>query len=215
MLPNIDSALYAKFKAEGYRIKKHSRFPIQHITEIVQLAYVDVNRTIRGIDLNQSYCFKQGAVSLIERILTLPSMDQAQFDALHHEFCKQCIACSSPTVAIHYGQAQKLINMSLKYLYNEFANYQGSQNHFGFPSNSVECLFHLPIDSQIRDCLVRSRHFTDPTRLAWSRWTYDDYIGFQRELRQRLKSRYKPLEVDYILWNASRTAAAELFEPPA
>jgi len=105
--------------------------------------------------------------------------------------------------------------MSLKYLYNEYATYYATQNHLGFPNTNVEWFFHLPIDIQIRDCLVRSCHFTDPTSAPWSRWTYDDYIGFQNELRRRLKSRYKPLEVDYIVWNASHTEAAELFEPSA
>ncbi len=50
MLPNIDQALYARFKQDGYRKKEYKGKPVRSITEIVQLGYLDVNRTIRGID---------------------------------------------------------------------------------------------------------------------------------------------------------------------
>lgn len=202
MLPNIDQALYARFKKDGYRIKKYAELPVTTIPEVVQLAYLDVNRTIRGIDSEQSHSFKQAVVSFIQSLLAGPPMNQTEFDQLHHKCCLQCLACSSPSGArIHYGQAQKLLNMSLKYLYNEYAAYKGKQNHFGFPDNNIENFFHLPIDSQIRNHLVGSFHFKDPTCLPWSQWSYDHYISFQHQLRKRIGGQYRPLEIDYMLWN--------------
>ncbi|HOU56705.1 MAG TPA: hypothetical protein PLZ82_06750, partial [Smithellaceae bacterium] len=93
------------------------------------------------------------------------------------------------------------LNMSLKYLYNEFAAYYGKLNHCRFPDNNVEHFFHLPIDSQIRDHLVTKCSFTDPTPLPWSRWARSHYVSFQAQVRKRISSEYKPLEIDHILWN--------------
>jgi len=202
MLVNVDQALYARFKREGYRIKKCAEHPVTTIPQIVQLAYLDVNRTIRGIGSEQSDSFRRTVVSFIENLLTSPPANQAAFDELHHQCCQRCLAYSSPSGArIHYGQAQKLLNMSLKYLYNEYAAYKGTLNQFGFPSNNVEHLFHLPIDSQIREFLVGNCRFSDPTHLPWSQWTYDHYISFQHQLRKRLNVEHSPLEIDYMLWN--------------
>jgi hypothetical protein len=104
----------------------------------------------------------------------------------------------------HYGQAQKLLNMSLKYLYNEFAFYHGKLNQFCFPDNNIEYFFHLPIDNQILNYLIKQYNFAHPypTSLVWSKWTYDHYINFQSQLRNRISSQYKPLEIDYMIWNS-------------
>lgn len=204
MMPNLDQSLYSRFKREGYRIKKLSESPVSVVSDLVQLAYLDVNRTIRGVNPDQSCSFKQIVVSFIERLLASPPPTQAEFDQRHHECCQKCLALSSSDGArIHYGQAQKLLNMSLKYLYNEFAAYKGSQNQFGFPDSNVEHLFHLPIDSQIRNYLVGTCAFADPTSLPWSQWTHDHYISFQHQLRKRLNAQYRPLEIDYMLWNTN------------
>lgn len=202
MLPNIDQELYARFKKEGYRIKQCAESPVTSIRQVVQLAYLDVNRTIRGINSEQSQSLRQAIVSFIEKLLAAPPTNQAEFDQLHHQCCQTCLAYSSTSGArIHYGQAQKLLNMSLKYLYNEYATYKGKLNQFEFPDNNIEHIFHLPIDSQIRDYLVDHCHFVDPTRLPWSQWIYEDYISFQHQLRKRLNAQYRSLEIDYMLWN--------------
>jgi len=202
MLLNIDQALYSRFKKEGYRIKKYAEQPVTTIPQIVQLAYLDVNRTIRGIESKQSSLLKQTVVSFFEKLLTDPPMNQTAFDQLHLLCCRQCVGFSSPNGAsIHYGQAQKILNMSLKYIYNEYATYNGKLNQFEFPDNDMERFFHLPIDSQIRDFLVHNCHFIDPTRLPWSQWCYEHYISFQHQLRKRINIQHSPLEIDYMLWN--------------
>lgn len=212
MLKNVDQALYARFKQEGYRIKKYANLPVTSISDIAQLAYLDVNRTIRGITPEQSLSFKQAVVTLIETLLTSASLNQAEFDQLHHQCCQRCLAFSSPSGArIYYGQAQKLLNMSLKYLYNEYAAYNGKLNQFRFPDNNIEHLFHLPIDSQIRDALIDSFGFIAPTRLPWSQWSYEHYISFQHQLRKRLSPQYRALEIDYMLWNTTGPSVGNAF----
>ena len=96
--------------------------------------------------------------------------DEPTLEIVCPEGCQKCLEASSLGEAnIHYGQTQKLINMSLKYLYNEFAAYYPNQNRFRFPENNVEYLFHLPIDRQSRSRLVGHHHFNDLTSSPWSR----------------------------------------------
>ena len=210
MLPNINRTLYGRFKREGYRKKQYAATPVMSIDELVNLAYLDVNRTIWGIEAEQGRLFKQAVVSLIRDLLTEPPKTQQDFDLLHHRCCQQCLEASSAGAAhIHYGQAQKLLNMSLKYLYNEFAAYYPNLNPFRFPDNNVEYFFHLPIDSQIRSHLVTRCHFTDPTSLPWSKWTCSNYISFQSQLRARINNDYKPLEIDYLLWNTKGVSVGD------
>jgi hypothetical protein len=213
MLQNIDQDLYARFMQEGYRIKKFANLPVTNVCQVVQLGYLDVNRTIRGIAPEQSSSCKQTVAAFIETLLTGASLNQEEFDRLHHQCCEQCLVFSSSSGArIHYGQAQKLLNMSLKYLYNEYASYNGKLNQFRFPDNNIEYLFHLPIDSQIRNALIRNFRFIDPTSLPWSQWTYEHYISFQHQLRRRLSSQYKSLEIDYMLWNTNGSSVGDAFE---
>jgi len=122
MLPNINQALYIRFKNEGYRKKEYAWAPVRSIDEIVQLAYLDVNSTIKGIEPEQSWWFKQSVILFIGDLLSISPENQQHFDLLHHQCCQQCLEASTLGKArIHYGQAQKILNMSLKYLYNEFA----------------------------------------------------------------------------------------------
>jgi hypothetical protein len=212
MLLNIDQALYVRFKKYrpegGYRKKEYENKPVLSISEIVQLGYLDVNRTLGGIDPEQSRQFKDVVGSFISDLLASPSENQEVFDILHRQCCEECLG-STGNAHIHYGQAQKLLNMSLKYLYNEYAVYRGKTNQFRFPDNNIEHFFHLPIDSQIRDFLVRNCHFIAPTRIPWSQWNYEHYISFQRQLRQRNNPKFCPLEIDYMLWNTEGASVGD------
>jgi len=204
MLPNIDRNLYARFKQEGYRKKQYAGAPVRSLSGIVQLAYLDVCRTISHIEPQQAQLFTQTVESCIVGLLSQSPETQEAFDLLHHEGCQQCTTASAiGKVRIHYGQAQKLMNMSFKYLYNEFAVYYGQLNQFGFPDNNVEQFFHLPIDNQILTYLLDNCDFCSATSLPWSKWSYDHYINFQSQLRNRLCRGYKPLEIDYLLWNTN------------
>ncbi len=205
MLPNIKESLYPKFKQEGYRRKKLK--PIQTFMEIVELGYADVQRTLHGINEPQRSLFHQIALDFLE-LLAKDSLDnQKAFDDLHHTFCTACINLTGGAT-IHYGQAQKLLNMSLKYWYNEYA-LDTEKNLLGFPNN-LERLFHLPIDKQILEHLIKIGDFYLPANSAWSKWNHDDYISLQKQLRERLLQGAYLLEVDYELWNSPDTATQTL-----
>ena len=213
MLPNIDRNLYARFKREGYRIKKFQEEPVQTLDDIVHLGYQDVCRRMGGIDKQQCQAFKQPVASFIVRLLARRPETQEAFDRLHRRCCQECAAGWHGKSRVQYGQAQKLLNMSLKYLYNEFAVYYGTLNRFRFPDNNVEWFFHLPIDIQIRTHLVDHCGFADPTSSPWSNWSYDDYWNFQSQLRNRISSGYKPLEIDYMLWNTNGVTGGDAITP--
>ncbi len=103
--------------------------------------------------------------------------------------------------------------MSLKYLYNEYAAYKGKLNPFKFPDNNIEHFFHLPIDNQILNYLVKNCGFTRPTLLPWSQWGYEHYINFQSQLRDRISDLYRPLEIDYMLWNTKGASVGNAIKP--
>ena len=46
MLPNIAPDSYPTFKIEGYRLARYRNNPVEKISDIVQLAYLDVNLRI-------------------------------------------------------------------------------------------------------------------------------------------------------------------------
>ena len=219
MLPNTDRSLYEKFKSDpqktGYRIPSLRNTAITDIRDIVDLAHRDVSRTLTGIgrDPQQSAAFRQVAVDSIRELLAAPSSSQSEFDEWHDRVCQRCLVPGVATV--HYGQAQKLVNMSLKYLYNEFAHYRGVRNHLGYPDGNLDWFFHLPIDSQIRDHLATCYGFAHPRNVAWSKWGRNHYLAFQVELRGRLNPAYRPLEIDYLLWNAPNVSIAHLIAAPA
>jgi hypothetical protein len=190
----------ACFKKEGYRLKRFREAPVTDVKDIVQLGYLDVNRTMRGIEQNQAKFVKEIAREFLHNVLNEYSLDQGSFDELHREAC--CRICSKRCrsgAELHYGQAQKLINMALKYSYNEFFLFS-QENHLSYPDNCVEKLFHLPIDSQIRGVLVNHCGFPNPSP-PWSQWGESDYWAFQSALRKRIVDGYFALEIDYLIWN--------------
>ena len=93
MLLNIDQALYVRFKKYrpegGYRKKEYEDKPVPTISEIVQLGYLDVNRTLGGIDHKQSRIFKDTVVSFINDLLVRPPENQEGFDLLHRRCCEK------------------------------------------------------------------------------------------------------------------------------
>ena len=121
-----------------------------------------------------------------------------------------------------YGNAQKLINMTAKYLY--IRNYSNPQLTASFKN----C--HCPLDNQIVKKLksdvkrgsdldksikelysaVNNSEQTKTWRqyldLPWSSCTKERYQFFQKAIRKIIEKKYNneitPLEYDYIMWNS-------------
>lgn len=200
MLPNISQSDYLAFKNKSYRKTIFKTSPVNNIDDIVQLGYLDVHRTMARIDNVQSQNIKLIVITFINYLQSKPTSSQSEFDERHHQCCTKCVGYPG-TATIHYGQAQKIINMSLKYWYNEFAIYYklNRSNCLNF-TNNMEFYFHLPIDNNIIDALTKCLNLIVTTSLPWSQWTHNHYITYQLNLRGKLPNGYKALEMDYLLW---------------
>ncbi len=145
-------------------------------------------------------------VNMIWRIqMMLRSECQNKFDELHTELCSRicCYANTSDLLdsVFHYGQAQKWVNMTLKYMmllgfWNELAEKEPSARRF----------LHVPIDSYILKIAASVQEtesegdneyrlnvkaprksgpdgaYSADQTLPWSKWDRKHYIQFCKEL---------------------------------
>lgn len=93
-------------------------------------------------------------------------------------------------IEFHYGQSQKWLNMTIKYLY-----ILGECSFDGI----FEYL-HVPLDNYIMNVAQKELGISRP-KIAWSRW--DDYTGqyeaYQRALRARILD-FPPLRWEFKYW---------------
>ena len=105
--------------------------------------------------------------------------------------------------AFHYGQAQKWLNMTLKYMI--------IMGFWTKKFNSIIEVLHVPVDSYIMEAasileimLPRKNgdygKYFESSSKPWSKWNKDDYVKFQENLRIALKNK-NPSETP-IEWEA-------------
>src|SRR5579859_7870669 len=90
----------------------------------VSLAYRDFNRTLRGISKlpNRDELHTKAEQALTDALTTLKAklekpMAQSDFDDWHRKTCDGLVAVYGDTFVFHAGQAQKWVNMALKYIF--------------------------------------------------------------------------------------------------
>ena len=169
----------------------------------VDRAYLDFSRTLHGISkLPDSASVRSEAGELVESWLNKLaevncSPDQAEFDARHRQGCEQLCALyvRHRFAAFAVGQAQKWLNMALKYVY-----VFGERRLPGF--SGLYSLGHIPLDSVILNRL--SSYGAPPLSSdSWSRLRdYDEYLDFQKWLRKRFPDS-APLAVEFRLWQSA------------
>jgi hypothetical protein len=163
----------------------------------VDRAYRDFNRTMHGLGIvqtNESYNTLRHFVSNIVSETLNVTFDQLTFDSWHLKKCDELKAefIRVLNYGITYGQAQKWINMTLKYMFAIGPNIiNGIDRNYS--------LFHIPLDNIIQDKLLVHNIDRIPTR--WSR--IDNYqIYFQYQIRVRsLFPGQIPLDVEFRLFN--------------
>ena len=109
-------------------------------------AYRDMNRTIRfnGVDPEKRKELRNQMTKLLKNsictVLSLTNLDQKRFDKWHEDLCLRIIDCyKKESVVFTCGQAQKWVNMTMKYLYV-------------IDEKMMESLFpfcHVPLDNYI------------------------------------------------------------------
>jgi len=160
-------------------------------------AYRDMNRTIRFCGLSED---KRDTLrcevtdflrEAIPEIVHTQNTDQKSYDLWHFQVCTIIRTMYRDAgVEFYYGQAQKWVNMTIKYLYI-------------LGAYSFDTLFpylHIPIDNYVFQIAASELGVVSPS-IAWSRW--DDYqkqyLHYQETLRSRI-SGYDPLRWEFKYW---------------
>ena len=132
-------------------------------------AYLDMNRTIRfnGLPEGKRTELRSAVTAILEKEIHLLTPEiiksQKDYDAWHFARCVNIRSLYREAgVEFHFGQAQKWLNMMIKYLYM-----------------IGECTFdgifqylHIPLDNYVFDVAQKELGIKRP-KVAWSRW--DDY----------------------------------------
>jgi hypothetical protein len=178
----------------------------------VSRAYRDMNRTFRGVanvpEKHRSEILEGAKQAVIKSCNELQSrvvqsdiaQRRATFDEWHSQSCKALIKHyhdkldGYPDIHLTYGQAQKWVNMALKYCW--------VCGNGGFPLlDSWLMVAHVPVDNLILDKAVRERAVAERPLGVWSQWTQDKYLKFQREIREFAeKQAMFPLELEFDWW---------------
>ena len=169
-------------------------------------AYRDFNRTLRFGDTDSSkrYELRKAATEILrKRITELKNNDinsQDKFDSWHKETCSMIRQpYNEAGINFSWGQAQKWLNMTIKYLY-----IVGDCDFKG-----VFRFCHIPIDNYVFEIAQKELGIPIP-RVRWSRWTdyNNQYMTYQKELRSRIQG-YVPLRWEFKFWMKQARQLAE------
>jgi hypothetical protein len=198
--------------------------------------------------------FRDSICSLIaDRTLQLISSTNENFDGRHKKICEEIKAqaenykeCGEYILGVnknkevkkkdkreeqrfYYGQAQKWLNMTLKYmwftgLWNEKIENLLPVLHVPIDNHVIESVWHeghaenakgwlnIPLPDKFAISLPctkkeRRRKFNQDI-VAWSKWSYTEYIDFQNSLRtaEFLLQNMTPIEWENHIWINSKKA---------
>jgi hypothetical protein len=179
------------------------------VLRCVRRAYRDFNRTWHGAKdptAQREQRRSAGLATIVEAVRTLQRrrIGTRAFDIWHSDTMAALMRATDPEgkgTGLTLGQAQKWINMSLKYAV-------GSREpglHW------VEPVAHVPIDRILLAQLGREPRFQPAVEClpdgAWSKLEDEAaYLAFQRKLRQATAPSY-PLALEFQLWLAAQRMA--------
>ena len=161
-------------------------------------AYCDFNRTLRlkkilDDDQSDALC-NQGIAVLKNAFQSVNSTSikhQDAFDKWHRDTAKKLIALYKAVhVNMFYGQAQKWINMTAKYMY--LIGLDKFEGVFQY--------LHIPIDNYVLDLGLSIFDIGKPNK-AWSQLNEVEYFRYQELLRSSIESD-SPLRWEFHNWLA-------------
>ena len=187
--------------AEEFLIQLYFGAGNDYLALCLRRAYLDFNRTLHGFaSIKKSEQIRARAEEkLLTGIRALSDLtgDRAEFDAWHRSVCTAVrkVFRDARFPKFSFGQAQKWVNMGLKYAY-----VMGDRRVPGLERWYSHA--HLPVDNIILESL--SYLDLPPLAVAWSR--LDDY-GIYLDLQNRFRGAFKPrdlLEVEFSMWMEAR-----------
>lgn len=167
------------------------------IDEAIMRAYRDWNRTAHGLgQINSAAGRNQGkeCIEIAVQEVRNTEFSRLTFDKWHEQKCTELKQkyIEALDYEISFGQAQKWLNMTLKYLFaigdNKINGIETNYSHF-----------HIPIDNIIQDKL---QHYgIAPLTIRWSRIDqYETYMEYQNRVRERFLNEI-PCDVEFRLFN--------------
>lgn len=173
------------------------------IMAAINRAYRDFNRTL--IDLppeDERPILKKNWSELLKReiettILLKKFENWDEFNKWHKSLCEKLKSVNTNYTGFTIGQAQKWVNMTLKYLY-----VMGEKKVKGISINYE--YFHIPIDNIIQKEILKDLNRSPKNKFfkdAWSRISdYDKYLAFQSEIRKVYPNKI-PMDKEFELFN--------------
>lgn len=221
--------LYSYFKIlpiNSYKPEKHNYLKYdQYLTrQCAYRAYLDLNRTLTvnkevsdegRKELVYGICSK--LIDYIEALFYKTS--DKDFDTTHDKICtalknyindeNKCSLLSSDSLKFTYGQSQKWLNMTLKYMWL-----------LGLLDGKIKTEFlHVPVDSYIIKAvwqfddiklpLIEGKLLKDKSRGkysaekvdSWSKWDDENvYKNFQKTLQDSLPNNTSRIEWEHSAW---------------
>ncbi|WFU80108.1 hypothetical protein QA645_37365 [Bradyrhizobium sp. CIAT3101] len=166
-------------------------------------AYRDFNRTLHGLrqHADKERMKERAAIrmtALLKELAAMPAPSagslQEHFDGWHNDACSMIIRCFADFGTFNYGQAQKWLNMTIKYRW-----FFGEVD----PLNGWFKVAHIPVDDYVLRA-AKANGIPIPVRLPWSRWEASAYLRFQACVREYAAQRgMTPLEVEHLWWMGS------------
>lgn len=166
-------------------------------------AYFDLSRTVKyrlstsqlteklkksssKHEKNEANEFIQKKEELVNSVCeNLHQLPEGEFDPWHKTKCEKiCTVMNESGLlkeAFTYGQAQKWVNMTLKYLWL-----------LGLLPEQLTDMLHVPVDSYIIEAAAAKDEeyglaIEGCPNKPWSKWEYVDYRDFQKGVRERVK----------------------------
>jgi hypothetical protein len=181
---------------ENYLIRVYFGLGQDFLDGAIKRAYLDFNRTMIGMGQqpDRVVIYEKQAEILKGKLDILRGqvrVSQQQFDQWHQDTCQALIdGYQKYGFQFTIGQAQKWINMSLKYIYT-----LGEGRVPGFIELYPLC--HAPLDRILLKAL--ESYGLPKINEPWSRISnYDNYLGIQFWIRKCFD--LPPLDVEFLLW---------------
>ena len=197
-MDRVPSLEYVTVSKDAYDFLKHMLFGAWNSIYVAasERAYRDMCRTLRNIrqsDANSTKLRSEIDILLEKEVRALLKhgiVNQKHYNEWHESICLKIQKHYTDSgVDMTVGQAQKWVNMTMKYLF--IADVPGVADAFYF------C--HVPVDSYIINAAEKQLGLKRPA-YPWSKMNdYREYAEYQRQIRIRLGNN-APLEWEFKTW---------------